>query len=337
MSFKKSYLKNSWLEKAFPTPLFLTLNPFGLDISSKAVRIMRFKKTKVGLIPEIYDEVLFKSPCKLLEKEEDLKTCMELQEALIALKKKNNIQFANVSIPEMKTYIFKSEIPKEALPNISEIIKFKIEENVPLDPRDVVFDYQIPGHNVTHNNHIDVVVTVLPKGVIETYTSLFDMVGITPISFESESRSAARAMISSEDDGSHIIIHFGKTKINIALVEDGVVHYTSSISINPSEVIKDFNNKEAQLMKQQINKLLIYWFTNKHDPNNQERIESAILTGVVATAPGLVDFLEKGLKISVKVGNVWQNCFSLDDYIPPISHEKSLDYAVSVGLALINN
>lgn len=329
--------KLSFLEKAFPTPRFLTLDSFGIDISSKAVRIMKLKKFKHGLVPHIYDEVIFNQSCDLLESEEDLNRCDELRKALDILHKKYKIQFASVSIPERRTYIFKTYIPREALVNVAEVIKFKIEENVPLDPREVVYDYQIADKELYSNKEmVGVAVTVLPRGVMEAYSKLFDQVGIIPISFESESHSATRSMVNLKNDDSVIVIHLGNTKINVAIVEDNTVTYTTSITVSPDDVIKDFESNEAKLMKEQLNKLLIYWFTNRHDAGDQERIESAIVTGVKANAPGLIDFLEKGLKISVEVGNVWENCFSLDDFIPNIAHEKSLDYAVSIGLSLIN-
>lgn len=328
--------KSSILEKAFPAPKFLTLNTFGIDISSKAVRIMKLKESKYGLIPDIYDEIVFENTCDLLETEEDLNRCGELRKALDVFYKKYKINFASVSIPERKTYIFKTTIPKEALDNVSEVVKFKIEENVPLDPREVIYDYQISNNELKLNkDKIGVAVTVLPRGVIETYTKLFDQVGIIPISFESESHSATRSMVSAKENDPVIVIHLGNTKINIAIVEDNIVNYTTSIAVDPNEVIKDFQGQEAKMMKEQLNKLLIYWFTNKHDTGDSERIEKAIVTGVKANAPGLVDFLEKGLKISVDIGNVWENCFSLDEFIPKIGHEKSLDYAVSIGLSLI--
>lgn len=322
--------------KYFPVPQYLTLNPVGIDISSKSVRIVKLRKTNDGFIPLLYDEVKFENACNLLEDEKDLNHCDELRDALKILKKKYNFEFAAISLPEMKTYIFKTKIPKEAISTINETIKFRLEENVPLDPHDVVFDYEIPDNGAeVHDNHIDVVVTVLPKGVIRTYTALFKQVGITPISFESESHSIARAVVSEEDKNPYLIINLDGGKVNISVVEENVVHYTSSVPVDSKNVVADFNGQEAQILKEQINKLLVYWFTNKQDVYDQERIENAILTGEGALSPGLVDFLEKHLKLSVQVANVWQNCFSLDKYIPTISHAKSLDYAVSIGSALM--
>jgi len=328
--------KQSWLSKTFPTPGYMTLNPVGLDISRKSIRIMRLVHSKDGFVPSLYEEIKFKESCDFLENEKDLNTCDELREALKKLKAKYGFTFVSVSLPEMKTYIFKIKVPVEAFANLREAVQFQIEENVPLNPRDVVFDYKIlSDESDVHDGHKDVIVTALPKSVVRTYTSLFKQVGLMPILFESDSHSIGRAVISSEDKNPYLIINFNDTEVSVSIVEKNIVQYTSSIPVSPKEVMADFNGPEAQLMKKNLNKLLVYWFTNKQDSYNQDRIENAILTGSAAATPGLIDFLEKHLTISVKIANIWENCFSLDEFVPPIGRDQSLDYAVSIGLSLI--
>jgi hypothetical protein len=47
------------LNKAFPTPEYLTLNPSGVDISSEAVYFMKMKKTKDGVVPDKFEKIPF--------------------------------------------------------------------------------------------------------------------------------------------------------------------------------------------------------------------------------------------------------------------------------------
>lgn len=329
--------QSSFLSRIFPTPDFLTLDPVSLDISPGAVRIMKLMKTNVGKIPKIYDEIILNEPCSLLEKESDLETCDELRSAIKKLRDTYKLKFVSVSLPELKTYIYKTRLPKEALKTIGETLKFSLEENVPINPQDVLFQYSvIDKKKSVHSDHIDVVVSALPKSVIEMYTRLLKDLDLTAVSFESESHSLARSLVKKDDPGSYLLVHFDVTKVSLAIVEHNVVQYTSSLPIGSDEIIKDLNGASAQTLKEQINKLLVYWFTNKNDPDADHRIEIAILSGAISNQTGLEDFLERGLRLSVKVGDVWQNAFSLDDYIPPIDHTKSLDYATAVGLALIN-
>lgn len=330
-------IKSSFLASGFPAPRFLTLDPVGLDISSAAVRIMKLSKIKAGNVPHVYDEFVLNSPCALLEQESDLHNCDELRSALTKLRDTYKLHYVAVSLPELKTYIFKTTLPKEALKTLKDTLLFKLEENVPLPPQDVVFQYFVLKANGSdvRDGHIDVVVSALPKSVIETYTKLLSELNLSPISFESESQSLARTLVQKNDPGSYLLINLGVSTVNLSIVERNVVQYTSSLPMGSQEIIADLTGPQAQTLKEQINKLLIYWFTNRNDPDNDHKIEIAILSGSAATAPGLVDFLARGLRLSVKLGNVWQNAFSIDDHIPPITFEKSLDYATATGLALL--
>ena len=97
---------------------------------------------------------------------------------------------------------------------------------------------------------------------------------------------------------------------------------------------KDLNGPAAHAMKEQINKLLIFRFTNQNHADIQEKIQTVILTGPYAQTPGLTTFLERRLKVNVRIANVWTNCFDLNDHIPMIAHKKSLDYGTAIGLSL---
>lgn len=331
-------VKSSFISNYFPTPKFLSFDVAGLDITHGAIRVMKLEKNNAGYVPHIYDEIILNTPCALLEQESDLYSCDELRDSLKKLKEQYKLEYVSVSVPELKTYIFKTKLPKEALKTIDQAILFKLEENVPLPPKDVVFQYSILSTDKewASDNNINVVVSALPKSVIETYTKLLLEVGLHPVSFESESHSLARTLVRKGDNSSYILVNFGISTINLSIVERGIVQYTSSLPINSGEIVQDLNSPQAQALKEQINKLLIYWFTNKNDPDDDKKIEMAILSGEYAATPGLVDFLSKGLKLSVRLGNVWQNAFSVDKYVPPISFEKSLDYATATGLALLD-
>lgn len=327
--------KTSGLTKLFPMPKYLTLYPVALDISNETVRVMHLDKDKGMAVPDIYKEVQLKEYCQLLEKEDDLENCTELKEVLISLKNEFHLKYVNVSIPESKTYVFKTSVPRAALSSIEETLAFKIEENVPLAPDDIVFDYKvIPSHS--SQEYVDVVVTTLPKNVIEIYSKLMEQSGLIPLSFVPESHALADAVIPAHDPSPYLILHLKKNDVGMAIVEHNAVHYTSTFPSPSEEVISDLNSRSAHAMKEQINKLLIFWFTNQNRSNPEDKIQNVIIAGSYALSPGLITFLERRLKVNVRVADVWSNCFSLNDYIPMISHKKSLDYGTSIGLALSN-
>ncbi|MFA7193609.1 MAG: pilus assembly protein PilM [Candidatus Paceibacterota bacterium] len=320
--------------KLFPIPKFLSLDPVGIDISLRSVRAIRLKASKQGLIPDKYAEVVLKEKCELLETKEDLEHCDDLRTALRELKKQLNLTYVTISLPELKTYIFNTTLPFEARSSIDDALIVKLQENVPLDQNDIVYDYVVS--KVNHNKStIELVVTALPKSIIETYTKLFKDEGLIPIAFESESQSVARAVVAEDDKTPYLIVNFGHAKISFAIVEQGIVQYTSSLPFSTELILKDFSSPEAQTLKSTLNKLLIYWFTNKHTVDSEEKITNVIMTGSFADAPGLSVFLEQHLHVSAGMADVWKNCFDINEYVPDMDLKMALQYNTAVGLALM--
>lgn len=323
----------SILHTISPTPNYLTLDPVGLDISNDAVRLMHFTNEKDTRIPDIYKEVPLKEFCPLLENETDLDGCDELRSILQNLKTEFHLRYVHVSLPEAKTYVFKTEVPRVALATLEEALAFKIEENVPLSPDDVVFDYKVIPNHIS-NEKVNVVVWALPKSIIEVYSQLLNDVGLVPVSFEPESHALAKSVVPKEDTSPYLVLNMKKSDVTMSIVEHNAVHYTSTLPVPSTDIIKDLNGSAANAFKEQINKLLIFWFTNQNQSNPQEKIQTVILSGAYAMTPGFTTFLERRLKVNVRIANVWSNCFSLNEYVPMISYKKSLDYGTSIGLML---
>jgi Tfp pilus assembly PilM family ATPase len=112
------------------------------------------------------------------------------------------------------------------------------------------------------------------------------------------------------------------------------VQYTSTIKISSSEVFKDLEGKEAKKLIQELNKILIYWFTSKNTKEANKKIEKVIVVGKGVLTDGFEEKLEGGLKLDVILANTWTNCFNPEKYVPELSHEDALEYAVATGLAL---
>lgn len=323
-----------------PVPGYVSFSSVGLDISSKAIRLIKLKKNKKRMIPVGYKEVVFKQKCKILETDEDLENCNELRNELIKLKEEFDLKYVNVSLPETRTFVFKTKIPMEALETIEDALLVKIQENVPIEPSNILYDYLIPGKIKKTDSEVPVVITAFPKEIIATYTTLLKEIGLIPVSFDSESQSIARAVIKEGDVNSYLLINMGYSEINLAIVENRTVEYTSSIQYEGELFKQTLDGPEAQSLKRKINQLLVYWFTNKRDmlnKNEEEKITKAIVTGSLAADPVIINFLEHSLHISVKKGNIWENCFDLNNYIPPLDLEESLKFSTALGLSLVQN
>lgn len=329
---KKSKEKRNQRVSLFPTPAYLSVKTLGVHITSTKVRILGLKKTRKGNFPKVHREVTLKSRFNVLDPAADQGGHHEVIEILEQARKDFKQPFATVCLPEEKTYIFKTMLPEEAIDTLEDSIAFSLEEHVPLNANDIAFDYMPLKMN--RAGTLPVVVSALPKSTVTAYTLLLNEAGMWPINFVSASQALANAIIPAHDPTPHLVMNVGENTVSIAIAEENVVHYASSLPMQADNLIKDLGGQESRHLKEQINKLLVYWFTNKDGDEHREKIETLLLSGSYTTHQGFVEFLEKHLKINVRIANVWVNCFDVNDHIPELSYEESLDYGIATGLAL---
>ena len=350
------------LLESFPPPSFLNVPTAGIDISDCSVKVLSLKQTKIGFIPFFFEERLL--PAGVITSG-SIDNPEALTETLAAIRKKFNISFIRASLPEEKAYLFETSVPQtKDREQMFTNIEFKLEENVPIPPKDAIFDYD--KISPQEGGVAKVSVTVFPKTTVDSYQAVFTNAGMTPLSFELEGQAAADAVIQRGDQGTHMIVDFGRTRTGLAIVKNGIVGFTTTVDLGGSglsEVImKHFGVDElgAQKIKNEkqfadtaedkevydavravfstlqseINRHFVFW--NTRDPNMKEdgRIKKIILCGGNAMLSGLPEFLARGIGVPVERANVWANAFSFDAYVPPLEYERSLSYATAIGLAL---
>ncbi|KKS43691.1 MAG: Type IV pilus assembly protein PilM [Parcubacteria group bacterium GW2011_GWA2_42_18] len=336
----------------------------GLDISDQAIRFMKFSENKNGLIPKLFGEE--KLPQGIIVSGEIIKKD-ELIKILSSLKQKYSLNFVKVSLPEEKAYFFKTEIPKVENGEIRQSIEFRLEENVPVKVDEALFDYSVITEDHMRNDHLDVIVSVVPKQLAESYAEVLEKSGLTAVSFEVESKAIARSAIKDGSGGSVMIINIRDRVTVVTLVRGGTVRFTSafaiggnlitealqknfSVSFSEAEKIKNeklySENKESiaiffslanivSVIKDEIGKFYTYWLA-KNDSSGESggKISKIILCGKDAAIVGLKEYLSQNLKIEVETAQVWTNVLSLNDRLPEINFLESLNFAVAIGLAI---
>jgi Tfp pilus assembly PilM family ATPase len=322
-------MKVSFLE----TPEFLSLPIFGVSISPLSIKLVKLKKKKQGLIPVVFDQVRLTQRCDFFEESGTYTDCEELKKNLKELKKKYNINFVQISIPEEYTYVFRIMIPKEAISSVNEFILNNIDQYIPLTANEVYFDYKILKSHTT-DSLVPVIVTAVPRLTIEKYTTLFDSCGMYVIGCEPETQAIARAVIYKGDANPYIILHVDEYATKISVVEEGFVQYTQTVSLKTADIIQNISPETKTLLKDTINKVIIYWFTSKEQHAQSQKIENIILTGDGVNSLEFINFFESNLSVNVVCADVWKNCFDITSYIPSISKENSLIYAIPIGLSM---
>lgn len=310
------------------------MNPVALEISSNSIRILRLKNNKLGLLPKIYHEEKFERRINIDNLESDAREKSIVINTLKKIKKIYNLKYVISALPEDKIYIYQTEFPRQALDDVASAVKLNIEENVPLTSKEVNFSYKVSDSD---EDKIIVTVNVVPKKVIEKFTNLIESADLIPFGFLAESEVISKAVVPCDDQGPNLIVRMNQDNVNILITKSNIVHYANRIPLNFPDLKLGVESEEFKKLSQELNKTLIYWFTNKNTTSENQKIEKAVLVGKLAKTPDLVEYLENSLKIDVEIGNNWINCFSFEDYIPKIKAEEALDMSVVIGLSLYLN
>ncbi len=348
------------------TPNFITLPSVGVDISDTSIKYIQFKRHKKNRnefdITQWGEVDLPEGALSRGLVEDQSKFAAAMQEVA----KVTKATYVRVSLPEEKAYIFETEIKRGTPMNeVRSLLEFRLEENVPISPREAYFDYDIM-EDPLRKNMLRAIVTVYSRDVIQSYYEACRSANLIPLSFEVEAQAIARAAVPKNSTGTHMIVDFGKTRSGVGIVNQGNLMYTSTIDIGGVEMSQTLRRVVGELaeseltrikntqglvratdntnvydsllglvsvVKDEINTRIEYWQDTEHT-KEERTIESIILCGGSANLKGLPEYLTETLKIPTARADIWQNAFSIEHRIPPIGRRYSYGYATAAGLAL---
>ncbi|OGG71631.1 hypothetical protein A3A35_00465 [Candidatus Kaiserbacteria bacterium RIFCSPLOWO2_01_FULL_51_21] len=359
--------KSAWglFTKFFPPPRLLKMSAIGVDISDRSVKYAKLTdRNGRHLLRSFGGRPI---PKGVIERG-TIQQADKLVEILCDLKKESGATLIRASLPEEHAYIFQTSIPEETpLEEIRTTLEFKLEEYVPIPAKDAIFDYEflLPSPLVPRGQN-DVTVSVYSKGIVAGYLDVFHKAKFTPLSFEVEAQAVARAVIKEHDASTYMIVDFGSSRTGIAIFARGALCFTSTVPIGGEPLsaavrrytdgtdlevdrvkneqgLRQKDDKDLTLallgaitvLKDEINKHLIYWDTHKDERgDSMPPIDKIILCGGSSNLAGLSEYLATNLRLPVTIANVWINAFSFDDVIPELDRPHSLGFATTVGLAL---
>ncbi len=353
--------KHRFYNRFFPPPDYLSMSSMGLDVSDQSIKYAELKRQgshiKLGRFGERH------IPAGIIESGK-IKDINKLTDILKELKRELSIDFVRVSLPEEQVYLFKLSIPKMDPKEVKSTIEFSLEEHIPISAAEAIFDYDLITESDTN---YAIQVSALPRQVAESYLSIFNDSGLTPLSLELEAQAIVRSAVREGDMGTYMIVDFGNARTGIAVVSSGVVFFTSTVDIGGATLTgmieREFKIKhqEAEDMKQsqglrrnsenrelfsvllngvsilrdEINKHYVYWHTHKDEAGEtRPSIEKIILCGGDANLIGLIEYLSASMKVTVELANAWGNIPSYDNELPPIPLNNSMSFVTAIGLAL---
>ncbi len=288
----------------------------------------------------------------------------KLAEILNTLRVEQNLSFVRSALPEEQVYFFRARYPYGTKEELKQTIELSLEEHVPIPASDAIFDFEIVG---TAGADADVAVTVATRATVESYSDTFKASGLTLFSLELEASAIARSVVATEDIGAHLIVDFGEARTGVAIVCGGQVYVTSTVSVGGQMLTETvarhlaISLTEAEslkrefglqrnsaheelfailltniaLLRDEINKHLIYWHTHADEEGKPRPVITKILlVGGDSNLPGLPEYLSASLRIDAIVGNIWTNVKLPSRGIPDLPKAASLSYGTAIGLAL---
>jgi len=347
----------------FRPPEFLEMPFVAFDIGDRFVRFVELKREGnffvLGKIGEkMIPEGIF-SGGDILKKQ-------ELISILSDIKKENDFDLVKISIPEEKSYIFITEVPKIEPKEIRQMLEFHLEENVPLKVEEAVFEYSI----ITQDKPSDFLklnVSVVPKQTINSYIEVFQSAGLFPVSFKTESRAVARCVLNPREIGNVLIINIKDSSTILSMAINGTIWFTSTVSIGKNSFIDTlkkvsaisqsstykisedvFFSDEAKnaevfnslinifsIIRDAIEKFVEFWQGQCEKISTKNcKIDKVILCGSVSAIPGFSRYISSSLEMNVEVTDVWKNILNLENFIPTVKFTDSLDFSATLGVAL---
>ncbi len=342
----------------FRPPKFLEMPAVGIDISDDAVRFIDIAPR--GDTLEVVRYAAKNFPFGVI-KEGHIRDIDKLRETITAIASEHHLSYANISLPEEQAYLVNIHLPHVPQGEIRSAIELRLEEYVPISPAEAIFDFTV----LTEHDGYDVVVSVLPRSVVEEYHTIFDNTGIIPKALEFESQAMARAVIPAGDMGTTLVIDIGKMITEIFVVANGVVQFSASLDIGGYALttaiarglecteheaeekkvafglVPDIANRavyDAMLpvmsdIRTRLMRHYVFWETH-HGEKVGDNISQVLLTGGGANMKGLIEFFAQEINVPIRIANPWCNMGKFDRYVPPIMQHDALGYAAAIGLAL---
>lgn len=351
----------SHVAKLFPPPRLLTLPSAGVDISESSLKYIQFRRRESYRTVASWGDIPI--PPGVIARGSVADTG-KLADVLRGVRAACGTPYVRMSLPEERAYLFETTVERGTPEkDIRSLLEFRMEENVPLSPKDALFDYDIVEEPEGGALHVGV--TVYAKETIMNYYDACARAGLLPLSFEVEADAIARAAVPPGDFGGAMILDLGRMRTGVGIVHRGALLYTSTIDIGgqqftdalirqtgplEEEQAATLKNErglmrtgegdvyEALLpvvsaLKDEIETRITYWNTRSIEAG-ERAITKIILCGGSVNMAGLPEYVSETLGITAERAEVWRNAGLAPGTVPPIIRRCSYGYATAIGLAL---
>lgn len=330
----------------------------GIDIGTKSIKVIELARSGSTWVLKSSGAVGYSgvSPDKA-QTDEELNAVAEVLRKIIAqigITSKD----VNLSLPESLVFTRVIKFPLLSDEEVSAAVKWEAEQYIPIPVSEAVIQYNIIGRDET-SSQTSVLLVAAPKSVVEKYVKLVRIVGLTPISAETELTAMARSL--SPDKGVSLLLDLGSSATDMSIIKDMQVVFTRSIPVageaftravsqglnitaqQAEEYKKTYGMDKTQLegkVRQALEpvfkmvvdeiKKAIHFYQSEEKGDTPT---SVVITGGASTMPEIVPYLTESLGVETVVGNPFTKISIDPDNLKSLAPYASI-YAAAVGLAM---
>lgn len=196
------------------------------------------------------------------------------------------IKYAAVGIPEKVAYSRIYTLPRLNTSDITEAISWQIEKIFPFSASEVYTDWKLRKQTKANT---EVMVTVIPKEILDQLKNAFLAAGIFPVSFEPSASAISHLLDKNQD--LQVLTELNQATASVSLLAQGISVLTSTLNYPPNAD----SNQVFQSVSSSITALL------HHSAKDHDTSQVTItLTGQRATDQA-VAFLKSSLNLETKL------------------------------------
>lgn len=332
----------------------------GIDIGTKSIKIVELTKSGGGFSLNASGIVGFTG--MPVDKLVDDREFTALSQVLKKLCKEAAVSSKEVaiSIPEQLVFTRTVKFPLLTDDEIESAVKWEAEQYIPIPVAEAIIQHSIlERREKVSPPEVIVLLVAAPRSVVEKYTKVVTLAGLTPVAVETELIALTRSL--APLDATVLIIDLGASSTDIAIARHGLLSFSRSVPIageaftrgisqglgitpvqaeeykkayglgagNLEGKIKGALSPILSMVTDEIKKAIHYYQTEEKG----EAPGAIIVSGGTAGMQELPGMLTNLLGLEVLIGNPFSKVAIDPDIAKKLVPYAPL-YAVSVGLAL---
>ncbi len=334
----------------------------GLDLGSHEFRAVELKENKKGQ-KELVTYASAPAPPHFLDSDAEVDWAAFSK----ALEKfYNEADFTTRSVvsalPESRVFTRVISVPQMSGKELENAMKWEAEQYIPIPLEEVSLDYQVIGE-AGRADKIDILLVAAPLTLTKKYLKILGDAKLETVGLETEALSTARSLVGLDPSTpTTMVVGIGARATDISIVSGGFIRFTRSISTGGEafaravsqelgfeigrarDYMASYGLEESQLEGKvmraikpifdvavsEVKRSIAYYANHRRD----DVIERVIVSGGVASLPGVLVYLAAALNLEVQMADPWEGLIIPGKFSREELEDIGPGFAVAVGLAL---